>query len=121
MWWCIFEAVREEIGPLALYLSSCTQRRILSAVGLPVSPELALLYSLFTGTWELLKLFPSSPVFFIMTMLKTRHGLDSHTGQRRLFAWKISCLGRGRLSAYHTCTPSDVWRFRCRSGSWDSG
>lgn len=77
--------------------------KILCLLSLPVSPGFAALYPIFTSTWELPKLFPFSPFFFITTMLKTGHsldshaghGLDSHTWEGRLFAWQIVCLGRG--------------------------
>lgn len=121
MWWCIFEAVGEEIGPLALYSSSCAQRRILSAVGLPVSPDFAALYPLFTSTRDLLKSFPSSPFFFFMTMPKAGHGLDSHTWEGRLFAWKIICSGQSRA----LCAPQlrsfgcvEVQTQRWQLGQW---
>nr|XP_009920024.1 PREDICTED: ubiquitin carboxyl-terminal hydrolase BAP1-like isoform X3 [Haliaeetus albicilla] len=91
MWWCIFKLWVRKLDPWHY-----TRLAALSeGFCLPVTPGFAALYPLFTGTRELPKSFPSSLFFFTMTMPKTGRGLDFHTWEGRLFAWKVICLGRG--------------------------
>lgn len=54
------------------------------------SPPVLLLFILLTGTWKMLKSFPSCPSFIMVESYRTRFGFSQLGG-------KVICLGRDRL------------------------